>query len=69
MDLLDHDADGVTLRMSREEAGVMHQALNESLSGYGLDEWDFPTRMGTTREATEVLMKELGDLLRLLSSD
>ena len=69
MDLLNHDPDDVTLRMSREEARVIHQALNEILNGYGLDEQDFPTRMGTTRGAAQVMLKELGDLLRPLSSD
>jgi hypothetical protein len=46
--------------LSREDLRVLHQGLNEVLHGpEAIEEWEFETRMGTSRTAAIDLMNRV----------
>jgi hypothetical protein len=52
-----------TVSISREDARIASQALNEVLHGPdAIEEWEFGLRMGTSREAAKELLERLGRL-------
>jgi hypothetical protein len=63
--VVEHDADGATLSLSREELGTLSSALNEILHGpTAIEDWEFQTRIGVGREAATRLVHEINALLR-----
>ncbi len=54
MHVLDQTADTVTLRLTPDEAATLSNALNEALEC--LDDAEFATRMGATKEAVLKLL-------------
>ena len=57
MRLVKKDKHGTVLAFTPEELATLANALNEALEG--IEEWEFPTRMGTTRADVEALRAAL----------
>jgi hypothetical protein len=55
--------------LSREELVIINNALNEVLHGPdAIEEWEFHTRMGVTKDEGERLLVKIGRLLGKTSS-
>lgn len=63
MDILDDTTDETTVRLSPEEVRILTGALNESLE---LEDWEFETRMGVTKDRVRQLRTAFRELRRLL---
>lgn len=53
MDVLEHTQDWITVRLNSDETAILRGALNESLE---LEDWEFETRMGVTKERVRELL-------------
>jgi hypothetical protein len=56
----EQDGDGIVMRVSRTEIATIGNALNESLEA--IEDWEFTTRMGATREDVEALIDALAGI-------
>jgi hypothetical protein len=57
------DSNSVDVNMSREELGIINNALNEVLRGsYAIDHVEFGTLMGVTRDEAKALLRQVHDL-------
>jgi len=54
MELLEQEGDDVLVRLKHIEIVALNNALNESLEH--LEEWEFETRMGVSREQVRSLL-------------
>jgi hypothetical protein len=64
MDTIESNDDGVIIRLSRDEVGIANNALNEILHGpEAIEEWEFHTRIGATREEARLLLVAFSELL------
>ena len=57
----------VTIELTCDELGGLHNALLESLEA--LDSIELPTRMGITVEEVENLLKETGEVYKMACKD
>jgi hypothetical protein len=56
MKIISSDANASVIELSREEIGIINNALNEICHGVHIPDWEFATRMGCSRvEARNVL--------------
>jgi len=62
MQLLSKEKQGFTLKVSRTELLILHQALNEVVNGIELPE--FSTRMGAEVSEVESLMEQTHNFLK-----
>lgn len=53
MDVLENTKDWITVRLNSDETAILTGALNESLE---LEDWEFETRMGATKERVRELL-------------
>jgi hypothetical protein len=60
------DTEGVTIRLSRSELGVVNNALNEVANGVDISDSEFQTRLGESRSDVRQLLTEFGDVYRTL---
>lgn len=56
------DAEGVTIRLSRSELGLVNNALNEIANGVTISDPEFQTRLGESRASVRRLLTEVGDI-------
>ncbi len=54
--------DEVVLATTRDELATLAGAINEALEA--VEEWEFDTRLGVTREQARVLRSQIGEVLR-----
>lgn len=54
------------MEFSKEELRIAHQALNEVVNGIHIEEWEFNTRLGTTREEAKKLMDKIKEIYEKL---
>lgn len=57
MQLIAVDSDEIVTKLTRDELGVINNALNEICNGIDVEE--FETRIGATREEVGSLLKQL----------
>jgi hypothetical protein len=60
------DTEGVTIRLSRSELGMVNNALNEVANGMDISDSEFQTRLGESRSDVRQLLTEVGDVYRAL---
>lgn len=60
------DTEGVTIRLSGSELGVVNNALNEVANGVDISDSEFQTRLGESRSDVRQLLTEFGDVYRTL---
>jgi hypothetical protein len=60
------DTEGVTIRLSRSELGLVNNALNEVTNGVDISDSEFQTRLGESRSNVRQLLTEVGDVYRAL---
>ena len=64
MELIEESGETLDVQMSREELAVLANALNEVIGGpEAIEEWEFQTRLGVTRDAAKALPDAVGRLL------
>ena len=64
MELIDANGETLDVQVSREELTTLGNALNEVIGGARpIEEWDFQTLIGVSRDEAKVV---LGSLSRLL---
>lgn len=56
------DAEGVTIRLSKPELGLVNNALNEIANGVDISDSEFQTRLGGSRSDVRQLLMEVGDI-------
>jgi hypothetical protein len=61
MELISKDLKKVDLSISLDELLILNNALNEVC--YGLDQFEFDTRMGTSLEEVTSLLKKIGCMI------
>lgn len=54
--------DELVIATTRDELATMAGAINEALES--VDEWEFDTRLGVTRDQARALRDRLGEVLR-----
>ena len=54
MEILEQESDAVLVRLSFREIVALNNGLNESLEH--LEEWEFETRMGVSRDQVRALL-------------
>jgi hypothetical protein len=57
------DADAVVLTVSRHELVLINNALNEVCHGVAIDDAEFHTRLGGSRQEVQVVLRRVGRLL------
>jgi hypothetical protein len=57
------DLDRHTVGFSTEELTLINNALNEVCNGVDIEEWEFPARLGATRDEARDLLRRMGTLL------
>lgn len=60
MNLVKQSPENLTLQLTRDEAALLSNALNESLEG--LDDWEFEIRMGAPKEEVAKLLAAFGQI-------
>jgi hypothetical protein len=60
------DTEGVTIRLSKSELGLVNNALNEVANGVDISDSEFQTRLGESRSDVRQLLTEVGDAYRAL---
>jgi hypothetical protein len=60
------DTEGVTIRLSRSELGLVNNALNEITNGVDISDSEFQARLGESRSNVRQLLTEVGDVYRAL---
>lgn len=60
MNLLNQSQETITLRLTRDEASLLSNALNESLES--LDDWEFEVRMGASKDEVAKLLAAFGQI-------
>ena len=63
MEILDSSAETLTVRLTRDEAMIINNALNEVTNGIKWSEGELITRPGFTREEFRTLLQTIGDAL------
>jgi hypothetical protein len=64
VELIEESGETLDVQMSREELAVLANALNEVIGGpEAIEEWEFQTRLGVTRDAAKALPDAVGRLL------
>jgi hypothetical protein len=63
MQLIGHDDEGVTIKASWDELAIFNNAINET--AHEIEDWEFPTRVGVTRDAAKTLLAQVGAALQL----
>lgn len=54
MELIENDGATMAIRLSREEAKTLNNALNEILNGpEAISDWEFETRVGVSQDEAE----------------
>lgn len=53
----------ILLRLTREELATAHNALNEICNIDHIQDWEFQTRLGVTRDEARLLLAKTGALL------
>lgn len=61
MNAIKNDKDKVVLEISRDELGVLCNALNEVCNG--IEVWEFDTRMGVKIENAKIILASLASIL------
>jgi hypothetical protein len=59
----------IPLDVSRDELLLLQQALNEVCNGVDIEDWEFSTRLGSSREEAEALMDRISLLLDSLRAN
>jgi hypothetical protein len=62
MQLVVVDTEGVTVRLSRSELGVVNNALNEMANGVDMSDAELQMRLGVPRSDVRRLLTEVGDI-------
>jgi len=60
MKTIESHRDGATVQLTRDELGILNNAINEVCNALDID---FSTRMGATREEALDLLREIHQLL------
>jgi hypothetical protein len=60
------DREGVTIRLSKSEVGIVNNALNEVANGVDISDSEFQARLGESRSDVRRLLAEVGDAYRSL---
>jgi hypothetical protein len=55
--------DQLTLEFSRAELILINNALNEVCNGVNIEEWEFPIRLGASRDEAQALLQKIHALL------
>jgi hypothetical protein len=55
--------DQLTLELSRAELTLLNNALNEVCNGVEIEEWEFSTRLGASRDEARELLQRIHTLL------
>ncbi len=66
MEQITVDTEGVTIRLSKAELGLVNNALNEVANGVEIADSEFRTRLGESRSDVRQLLAEVGDAYRAL---
>lgn len=66
MEQITVDTEGVTIRLSKTELGLVNNALNEVANGVEIADSEFRTRLGESRSDVRQLLAEVGDAYRAL---
>ncbi len=64
MDLNHSDGDAVTISMTQAELALINNALNEVTNGLHIEDWEFETRLGASREEARSLLSEVSAAYR-----
>ena len=56
----------ITINLSREEIGFLNNTINETMQS--LEDWEFQTRTGWTRQEAEKLLEEIHNSIDLIST-
>jgi hypothetical protein len=64
MEQITVDTEGVTIRLSKTELGLVNNALNEVVNGVDIADSEFRTRLGESRSDVRQLLAEVGDAYR-----
>lgn len=59
LDLNHSDADAVSISLTKAELALINNALNEVTNGGHIEDWEFETRLGASREEARSLLSGL----------
>ncbi|MFC1429481.1 hypothetical protein ACEZDB_02260 [Streptacidiphilus sp. N1-3] len=59
MDVIEASAGELTIRLSRDEATIINNALNELCNGFNISDTELETRIGTSRADIRALLSEV----------
>ena len=63
MRIIEQNADSVVIELTRGDLTIVSNAINEVCHGPGaIEEWEFATRVGASREQAEALLSGLNRL-------
>jgi hypothetical protein len=66
MEQITVSSEGITIRLSKSELGLVNNALNEVANGVEIADSEFQTRLGESRSDVRQLLVEVGDAYRAL---
>ena len=59
----------ITLELAIDELRIVNSCLNEVCNGIDIEDFEFDTRLGVSREEVSTLLQKIHELLRQSSSE
>ncbi|HEX3943058.1 MAG TPA: hypothetical protein VHW69_03120 [Rhizomicrobium sp.] len=59
MQVLENTPNGIDVRLTRDELGLLGNALNEVCNGVHIPDWEFQTRLSVEREELQKLLDQI----------
>jgi hypothetical protein len=69
MEITASTADAMTVHVTRDEASIINNALNEVCNGTHLADFEFSARMGVSREEARKVLRTINDALKAQPRD